>query len=460
MWINGIDLMLPVDGCIPDLTRLHGRVAGEVKQNGTRVAIEVKDELVGVRNRRNVDYGGRLPELEVDARRLPDCAIDGEAVVFRHGRTWRVGSQIRCSTQDRVKIIKGMKKHPIVFMAFDILSLRGVDLRSRPYLERKRILKNLLSPYGTLNSYGPIHTRTATRKEKRTATREIPIRSRISQKGVGEGTGETSKDNGRSGIEEKGEEKMERQFAEKTGIQGSTQRTLLCRRATANERNGFGDVGGQMSDMRDRGFGYSSHTSFDTEKDEGYGSALSNREVIHLLTGGIENTLSTSMCKLSSQEDPRKQTFRCIRYVPFSLDLQGMWDEVVAMGREGLMLKPWDSRYMQGRSSLWKRVKPPQHMVVTVVGYTKGSGKRADTFGSLVLEDGGVYVGKVGTGFDGAVLTKLKRFMGSEGKAVTPKREVYTTCRPFKIRVGYAEITDEGRIFQGSYQGVVDQMRG
>jgi bifunctional non-homologous end joining protein LigD len=94
-------------------------------------------------------------------------------------------------------------------------------------------------------------------------------------------------------------------------------------------------------------------------------------------------------------------------------------DEVVQeQGLEGIMAKRLESRYRPGaRSRDWLKIKSGrQRQEFIVAGYTKGQGRRAGSFGSLVLavRKGTelVYVGNVGTGFSedeiGRLLAKLR----------------------------------------------------
>src|SRR5205085_10018807 len=71
---------------------------------------------------------------------------------------------------------------------------------------------------------------------------------------------------------------------------------------------------------------------------------------------------------------------------------------------EGIMAKRLDSRYVQGkRTRDWLKVKTHGEQEFVIAGFTKGTGRRASSFGSLVLGyyQGGELVlpGKVGAGF-------------------------------------------------------------
>jgi bifunctional non-homologous end joining protein LigD len=83
-------------------------------------------------------------------------------------------------------------------------------------------------------------------------------------------------------------------------------------------------------------------------------------------------------------------------------------------GLEGVMAKKKDSFYEPGvRSGNWLKIKKLGSCDCVIVGYTKGSGARTDSFGALLLGlysgDKLVYVGKVGTGFSQTMLETLSK---------------------------------------------------
>ncbi len=79
---------------------------------------------------------------------------------------------------------------------------------------------------------------------------------------------------------------------------------------------------------------------------------------------------------------------------------------------EGVMAKKRASRYAEGRRTRdWLKVKTHGEQEFVIVGYTKGEGRRARSFGSLVLavNDGGTlrWVGNAGTGFTEKTIAEL-----------------------------------------------------
>ena len=98
-----------------------------------------------------------------------------------------------------------------------------------------------------------------------------------------------------------------------------------------------------------------------------------------------------------------------IRYVENTYDeaKRKLYEKVTEQGEEGVILKNMNSTYVGKRSSAWLKVKKMYSERCKIVGYTEGTGSRADYFGSLILarpDDQGIlrYCGKVGSGFSAA----------------------------------------------------------
>lgn len=124
---------------------------------------------------------------------------------------------------------------------------------------------------------------------------------------------------------------------------------------------------------------------------------------------------------------------------------QNFYDDLVDRGEEGVIAKRRGSAYHRGsRSVHWKKVKAFTETDVLAVGYTPGEGRRADTFGALVMTDGDRYLGRVGSGFSDEDLQSLLSAMTPVETRPVPTDQVgmpYTPVEPFVIQVKYQEVT-------------------
>jgi bifunctional non-homologous end joining protein LigD len=138
---------------------------------------------------------------------------------------------------------------------------------------------------------------------------------------------------------------------------------------------------------------------------------------------------------------------------------------------EGVIAKKTASTYKPRRSSDWLKIKTEQNDEFIVAGYTRGAGRRAGTFGSLVLavNEGGElrYVGNVGTGFDDAEIRKLLQLLKPLQRDTSPfaepprmpkvrKGDVQWVEPKLVAQVRYGEWTHDRRLRHPAYLGLCD----
>jgi bifunctional non-homologous end joining protein LigD len=137
-------------------------------------------------------------------------------------------------------------------------------------------------------------------------------------------------------------------------------------------------------------------------------------------------------------------------------------------GLEGLVVKRRESRYAPGqRNGDWVKVKNFRAQEVVIGGWTAGKGGRTNSLGALLVglpsENGLVYTGKVGTGFDEASRAELLRLLEPLGQDGTPFATALPRAdtalahfvRPALVgEVRYSEWTSDGRLRHPSWRGL------
>jgi bifunctional non-homologous end joining protein LigD len=110
----------------------------EIKFDGYRVQVHLKDATVKVFTRRGNDWSNRFRKVAADAWHINagSAIIDGEVVVPAED-----GTTDFSVLQNE---LKGRSKK-IVIVAFDLLYLNGYDLRNLPLFERKTSLKKIIA---------------------------------------------------------------------------------------------------------------------------------------------------------------------------------------------------------------------------------------------------------------------------------------------------------------------------
>jgi bifunctional non-homologous end joining protein LigD len=137
---------------------------------------------------------------------------------------------------------------------------------------------------------------------------------------------------------------------------------------------------------------------------------------------------------------------------------------------EGVVAKRLESRYQPGkRTRDWLKFKAHYEQEFVIAGYTRGKGRRANAFGSLVLAvygAGGLeYVGNVGTGFDEAEIERLLKKLRPLERKQPPFERVPKLPRVRKgdivwvepklvAEVSFVEWTHDGRLRAPVYKGL------
>ena len=148
------------------------------------------------------------------------------------------------------------------------------------------------------------------------------------------------------------------------------------------------------------------------------------------------------------------------------------FDEACRMGLEGIISKRADSRYQAVRGRDWQKVKCQLRQEFVIGGYTDPQGARSG-FGALLL---GVhegkdlrYCGKVGTGFNEAMLASLFAELRKRGidrpPFVNPPtgaegRRAHWVKPELVGEVTFTEWTRDGTLRHPSFQGLRQDKRG
>jgi len=171
---------------------------------------------------------------------------------------------------------------------------------------------------------------------------------------------------------------------------------------------------------------------------------------------------------LTERKEILKENLKEGRYVVISTYIEekgeGYYQAAIKRGLEGLIAKRKQSPYKPGRSRNWLKIKRVRTCDCVIFGYTRGKGRRENTFGALILglyRDGKpLYVGKVGTGFTQENLENLKQLfrelkVGEKTiEGVDIPQEVTWIEPSLVCEVGYHSITREGLLRMPRFLGL------
>ena len=163
----------------------------------------------------------------------------------------------------------------------------------------------------------------------------------------------------------------------------------------------------------------------------------------------------------------RSLTFRDpVRFTPHWNERgQSLLEDACRRGWEGLIAKRAEGPYVHGRSRDWLKLKCVNRQEFVIGGYTDPQGARTG-FGALLIgihEKGRLrYAGKVGTGYDEAMLLALGRQLASLERDTSPfadstglpRKGVHWVRPDLVAEVGFTEWTTDGRLRHPRFIGL------
>jgi bifunctional non-homologous end joining protein LigD len=179
--------------------------------------------------------------------------------------------------------------------------------------------------------------------------------------------------------------------------------------------------------------------------------------------------LSERRERLEALIDKRQKT---VQISGFFDDGEALLEAATEQGLEGVMAKRPASRYAEGkRTRDWLKVKTHGRQEFVICGWTKGQGRRAGRFGSLVLGayrgNELVWVGNCGTGFKERDIDELLAKLEPLRTDTPPLKEIPKMPKVRKgdvvwvtpklvCEVEFAEWTHDGHLRAPSFQGLRD----
>jgi bifunctional non-homologous end joining protein LigD len=151
------------------------------------------------------------------------------------------------------------------------------------------------------------------------------------------------------------------------------------------------------------------------------------------------------------------------------LDDPEPWKRACREGWEGVIAKRRDSTYEHRRSRQWLKMKCEETHAFVVGGFTEPQGKRVG-LGALLLGyfrgDDFCFAGKIGTGFDNALLVDLRTRLDAleipkspftEARGL-PRLRAHWVQPEIVVRAGFIEWTGHGKLRHPRLLGVVSDI--
>ncbi len=183
----------------------------------------------------------------------------------------------------------------------------------------------------------------------------------------------------------------------------------------------------------------------------------------------LDLPLTERRARLEQLLDARSTT---VRLSPLFADGDALLQAAAEQKLEGVMAKRATSPYVEGkRTRHWLKIKTHGRQEFVICGWTKGQGRRAGSFGSLVLgayrDDELQWVGNCGTGFTERDIDELRAkleplrvdsspFAVEPKMPKVPKGDVVWVEPTLVCEVEFVEWTHEGHLRAPSFQGLRD----
>lgn len=129
------------------LEKMDGKGLAEFKYDGERMQIHKRGEEIIIFSRRQENITAQYPDVVEYARRCikaNEAIVECEAVAVDPETGDMLPFQELMHRRRKYDIEKAIEKYPVSLFFFDILYVDGQDLTSKPLLERRKILENII----------------------------------------------------------------------------------------------------------------------------------------------------------------------------------------------------------------------------------------------------------------------------------------------------------------------------
>jgi len=120
----------------------------ELKWDGVRAVAYVESGELRMHGRRRRDLATRYPELSFLAELPSGTVLDGELVVLHEDGRPDFRAMLSRENASAARVDAARRRHPVVYVVFDLLYERGASLLDLPLAERRRRLAALVDAVG------------------------------------------------------------------------------------------------------------------------------------------------------------------------------------------------------------------------------------------------------------------------------------------------------------------------
>ncbi len=136
------------------LEKIGGKAAAEYKFDGERMQVHRSGDSVMIFSRRLENITSHYPDVVEIAKsglRSNDVIVEGEGVAFDADTGEFLPFQELMHRRRKYGIEKAMEEYPVSLYLFDLIYLDGVDYTTKPYVERRKKLEEIVQKGDRIN---------------------------------------------------------------------------------------------------------------------------------------------------------------------------------------------------------------------------------------------------------------------------------------------------------------------
>lgn len=136
------------------LEKIGGRAAAEYKFDGERMQIHRNGDSVAIFSRRLENITSHYPDVVEIVKvglKSKEAIVEGEGVAFDADTGDFLPFQELMHRRRKYGVEKAMEEYPVSLYLFDVIYADGVDYTTRPYLERRRKLEEIVEVGDRIN---------------------------------------------------------------------------------------------------------------------------------------------------------------------------------------------------------------------------------------------------------------------------------------------------------------------
>lgn len=129
----------------------QGTTVADIKLDGFRMQIHKKGDQVMIFSRRLENTTAAFPEVVKTIKesvKAKEAIIDSEALAYNETTGELYPFQYTIQRKRKHDVKEKSEELPLHVFAFDLIYLNGEDLTEKPYVERRRLLKDIVKPDG------------------------------------------------------------------------------------------------------------------------------------------------------------------------------------------------------------------------------------------------------------------------------------------------------------------------